>query len=234
MKSLANRLTKQKQMSEALIVGLFLAFSGGFQDAYTYILRGHVFANAQTGNIVLMTTHIMKNEHFYAIKYLVPLIAFALGVFIAEQIGAKYKYSKKMHWRQIIVLIEIIILFFVGFIPYQYNIAANSLVSLTCAMQVQAFRKVSGNAYATTMCIGNLRSGMAALSGYTRAKDKKLLKKSAYYFIVIFIFAIGAGLGGAFGSYLGIRAIWISCLVLVVAIWLMGLEIIEEDKIENK
>lgn len=228
MKTIANKLTRQKQMSEALIVGLFLAFSGGFQDAYTYILRGHVFANAQTGNIVLMSTYIMQNEKYKALKYFVPLLAFAVGVFIAEQIGSHFKHSKKLHWRQIIVAIEVVILFFVGFIPFKYDIVANSLVSLTCAMQVQAFRKVSGNAYATTMCIGNLRSGMAALSGFTRTKDKKLLEKSGYYFIVIFIFAIGAGIGGNIGPKLGTHAIWVSCLVLMVAFLLMCLEIKED------
>ena len=54
---LARRLSGERQMSEAMIVSAFLAFSGGFQDAYTYIVRDHVFANAQTGNIVLMSTH---------------------------------------------------------------------------------------------------------------------------------------------------------------------------------
>ncbi len=30
-----------------------LAIVGGFLDSYSYLMRGHVFANAQTGNIVL-------------------------------------------------------------------------------------------------------------------------------------------------------------------------------------
>ena len=36
---LARRLSGERQMSEAMIVSAFLAFSGGFQDAYTYIVR---------------------------------------------------------------------------------------------------------------------------------------------------------------------------------------------------
>ena len=43
------------QMSEAMITVLFLSLSGGLQDAYSYLSRGHVFANAQTGNIVLLS-----------------------------------------------------------------------------------------------------------------------------------------------------------------------------------
>ena len=47
------------QMSEAFVTSVFLALSGGFQDAYTYFTRQEVFSNAQTGNIVLMSTHLM-------------------------------------------------------------------------------------------------------------------------------------------------------------------------------
>ena len=42
------------QTSEALRVGLVLALAGGYLDAYTYLCRGGVFANAQTGNMVLL------------------------------------------------------------------------------------------------------------------------------------------------------------------------------------
>ena len=43
------------QMSETVLIGSLLALAGGFLDAYTYICRGGVFANAQTGNIVLFS-----------------------------------------------------------------------------------------------------------------------------------------------------------------------------------
>ena len=47
---------KHGQMSEAFLTAALLSVSGGLQDAYTYIARGQVFANAQTGNIVLLKT----------------------------------------------------------------------------------------------------------------------------------------------------------------------------------
>ena len=46
--------TKNGQISESLALGIFLTLAGGFQDAYSYNVRDHVFANAQTGNIVLL------------------------------------------------------------------------------------------------------------------------------------------------------------------------------------
>ena len=106
-----------KQMSEAFICSAFLALSGGFQDAYTYNTRNEVFSNAQTGNVVLMSQNFMTGKWEAGLKYLFPLFAFALGVLIAEQIQHKYKYAKRLHWRQGILGAEIIILFIVGFIP---------------------------------------------------------------------------------------------------------------------
>ena len=57
-----NKKFKEKQMSENFILGIMLALCGGFLDAYTYITRGGVFANAQTGNIVLMGINIAKGD----------------------------------------------------------------------------------------------------------------------------------------------------------------------------
>lgn len=167
------------QMSEAFLNSAFLALSGGFQDAYTYNVREQVFSNAQTGNVVLMSQRFMSGAWSEGFRYLVPLTAFVLGVFIAEKIQGRYRYAKKLHWRQSILLAEILILFIVGFIPAKYNMAATALVSFACAMQVQSFRKVNGYAYASTMCIGNLRSGTAAFSAYFRTKKAETWRRAS-------------------------------------------------------
>lgn len=145
-----------KQMSEAFITAAFLSVSGGLQDAYTYICRGKVFANAQTGNIVLLSQNLFERNFNAAIHYLVPLLFFAFGVAAAELIRQKYQKSTIIHWRQLVLITEILLLLLVGFLPGQWNLLANAMVSFSCAMQVQAFRKVNSYAFASTMCIGNL------------------------------------------------------------------------------
>lgn len=213
-----------KQMSEAFINSAFLALSGGFQDAYTYNTRNEVFSNAQTGNVVLMSQHFMTGDWKAGVRYLLPLIAFVLGVFVADQIQMRYKYARRLHWRQGILLAEIVILFVVGFIPHSLNMTATIFVSFACAMQVQTFRKVGGYSYASTMCIGNLRSGTAALSLYLRDKKAEHLRQTFYYFGIIFFFAIGAGIGGILSVRYGIHVIWISCILLFISFLLMFLE----------
>ena len=213
-----------RQMSEAFITSVFLAMSGGFQDAYTYFTRDEVFSNAQTGNVVLMSQNFMTGQWGEGLRYLFPILAFAIGVVAAERIQSTFKYAKKLHWRQMILLIEILILFVVGFMPGELDMLATALVSFSCAMQVQTFRKVGGYSYASTMCIGNLRSGTAALSMYLRDKKKEQLRQAGYYFGVILAFAIGAGIGGVFSMLYGIHVIWISCGLLLVSFLLMSLE----------
>lgn len=209
------------QTSESFILCCVLALSGGFQDAYTYNVRDYVFSNAQTGNIVLMSQYFMSGEFMTAVRYLFPIIAFALGVLVSEQIGHKFKEAKRIHWRQIVVLVEMVLLFIVGFIPDSSNMIATMLVSFTCSMQVQAFRKMNGYVYASTMCIGNLRSGTESLSIYLREKDKNVLKKAFNYYGIIIVFAIGAGAGGIMSLHFGLKVIWVSSALLLIACLIM-------------
>ena len=217
-----------RQMSEAFITSVFLAMSGGFQDAYTYFTRDEVFSNAQTGNVVLMSQNFMTGQWGEGLRYLFPVLAFAIGVVAAERIQSTFKYAKKLHWRQMILLIEILILFAVGFMPGELDMLATVLVSFSCALQVQTFRKVEGNAYASTMCIGNLRSGTAALSAYMRERKPRLLHQALCYFAIIFLFAIGAGIGGRLSMAYGERAIWVSSILLLIGFLLMFIEEIGE------
>ena len=161
-------------------------------------------------------------------RYLVPVLSFALGVFVAECIHRRFKRMEKIHWRQLIILSEIVLLFLVGFLPQERNMAANMLVSFVCAMQVQTFRKVRGHAYASTMCIGNMRSGTEALCAYFHTHDREVLKKALTYFGVIGIFAVGAGLGSVLTARFAEKGIWVSCLLLAVSFLMMFVR--EEEK----
>lgn len=222
--TLVEHLLSENQMSEAFINSMFLALSGGFQDAYTYNCRDEVFSNAQTGNVVLMSQNFLEGNWMAGLRYLFPILFFAIGVFLAENFQERFRYAKKLHWRQALLGAEILILGIVGFIPSSYNMIAAMLVSFACAIQVQAFRKVGGYSYASTMCIGNLRSGTAALSMYLREGKHEQLRQAGYYFGVILAFAIGAGIGGIFSIHFGIHVIWISCGLLLISFLLMSLE----------
>ena len=197
------------QMSDHFRTALFIILSGGFQDAYTYISRGGVFANAQTGNIVLMSSAMFDGDASRILKYLIPVV------------HMHFKHYEKIHWRQIILFSEIILLLVVGFLPHRVDYLANALVSYVCALQVQTFHKVRGHAYASTMCIGNMRSGTEALCVYYHTHDKEVLKKALTYFSVILVFAVGAGIGSFITKIVGDKSIWICCVLLSISFGMM-------------
>lgn len=221
------------QMSEAVSTGILLTLSGGLQDAYTYFFRGNVFANAQTGNIIILSCNVMNGSWKTALRYLFPVLAFMAGIYASEVIRGIFKEHKLLHWRQIVVLLEIFLLFFVGFLPQTFDMAANVTVSFVCAMQVEAFRKIKGGAFASTMCIGNLRSATELLYRYRHSREKGILEKSLRYYGVIVIFAVGAVAGSFLLPYLREKTIWFSCGLLIAAFCLMFIQG-DEEPVENQ
>lgn len=209
------------QPSESFRLGIILAIAGGFWDTYTYILRGNVFANAETGNIVLCGINIAMGNFAQAISCFVPVLAFAFGVVITELIRKKFQHISAFHWRNIIITIEILLIFMVGFIPEGINHFANIVVSFVCAMQVATFKRVWNCPCATTMCTGNLRSGTENLFKYIDTKDSEFLSKSAIYFSVILFFILGAAIGALCSNLIGIKSIWITCIMLGSTYYIM-------------
>ena len=210
------------QMSETLFLGALLTVTGGFLDAYTYLCRGKVFANAQTGNIVLLGVKLAEGQFDALLHYLIPILAFALGVVVAELTRRRFRSHPAIHWRQIVIALEIAILGLVALLPTgEWDTAANVLVSFVCAVQVQSFRKIRGNALATTMCIGNMRNATDLLCAYQATGDKRLKRKSLQAYTTILIFVLGATLGKFACDGMGLQAIWICCVGLLLAFLIM-------------
>lgn len=216
-------------MSETFILGALLAVTGGFLDAYTYLIRGKVFANAQTGNIVLLGVNMAVGEFGKALNYIFPIGAFVLGVIVVEMIRSHYsrKSDINIHWRQVVVLIELAVVSAVAFVPSgDGNMAVNVAVAFVCSMQVESFRKMHGDAYATTMCTGNLRSATELLYHRVRSHDTDAGIRSLRYYGIIGFFVVGVILGSWMTGMWGEYAVWFCSLILL---GVFGIMFIEED-----
>ena len=157
-----------------------------------------------------------------ALFYVIPIIAFVLGIFIAELVKHKMKQQEKMHWRQVIIGVEILVLTAVAFIPQgSMDVLANVAISFVCAMQVEAFRKVHGQSYATTMCTGNLRSATEQLFYYIKTKDKQARKNFGQYMMIIGFFIFGAIVGALVTIPIGKISVLFCCMILVFVFILM-------------
>ena len=204
-------------MSESLRLALILAFAGGFLDAYTYVMRGGVFANAQTGNIVLFGISLFSADFSAAFRFFIPITAFTAGIFVAESIRKAFTGFQSLHWRHPVLFIECAVLAASAFIPASHNMWANALVSFVCSLQVESFRKVHGSPYATTMCTGNLRSAAENLFNYMIHKEPENFYTARNYFIIIGAFVTGAGVGALAAKICGHSSVLFAAALLAAA-----------------
>ena len=209
-------------MSESIRLGIILALSGGCMDAYSYIQRGEVFANAQTGNMLLFGVNLSEGNYQAMLSYLFPVLAFAAGIALADTV--RVREANLLHWRQIAVLAEALILIVVSFIPTTMNLPANALTSFACGIQVESFRKIHGRGIATTMCIGNLRSGTENLHHFVHTKERKYLDSSLLYYGIIASFIIGAVVGNAMVHIMHQRAILCCSVLLIITFFIMFID----------
>jgi uncharacterized membrane protein YoaK (UPF0700 family) len=201
-----NKINFKKLTSESVELGILLTLVGGFLDAYTFVGRGGVFANAQTGNVVLMGIEAAAGEWEKAVLYAVPILAFIVGVVVAETI-------KKPSMR----------LFIVGFIPYTGpDMMVTVAISFVAALQFSVFRKLDGSPYNTIAITGNLRSATQEAYLAVTRKDYKSAFQAVRFSVINLSFLAGAILGGLLTSFIGVKAVWVTVIVLICPVILLS------------
>lgn len=204
-----------------ILFGIILAFTGGFLDAYTYILCNGVFANAQTGNIVQLGIHIVSKDFKHILYYLIPIISFCIGILVTEFIKTAFINKKTINWQKIVLIFEITIMFIIGLSSNFKNTKFITVsVSFICAMQTGSFKKIMGLPYATTMCTGNLRSFSEKLSNFIISKDIASFKELFVYIAIILSFIFGASISAIFSNILFFKSIWICCVLIAVLLFI--------------
>ncbi len=78
----------------------------GFWGAFTYLLRGNTFCNAQTANVVLMGLAVGAANWKKARYYLIPISAYMLGAFVSELCPNPVKHRLRIRWESMLLAIE--------------------------------------------------------------------------------------------------------------------------------
>lgn len=227
-----NKVFFNKLTSESVELGILLAIVGGFLDAYTFVGRGGVFANAQTGNVVLMGIEAATGEWGQVVLHAVPILAFMVGVVVAEMIKKLSMHMFIADFERAVLILETVVLFIVGFIPYTSpNIIVTVAVSFVSSVQISSFRKLVGSTYSTTMVTGNLRSAtQEAYIAFTK-KDEESARRTVRYSAINLSFLAGAILGGLLTSVIGVKAVWVAVVVLICSIILFNNELKSKDAV---
>lgn len=220
---------------ERFEIGVFLCIAGGFLDAYTYIVRDGVFANAQTGNIILLAIGLCEGRFFDALKYVVPIAFFAAGVVISEFIVSRQrKNGAKLGNYVTLVFLEAAVLVASSFVPThaEWNLLANAMVSFVASVQYATFRKIENMPAATSFCTGNLRSATQYLYGAVAEKNREKLFMSLKFWAMIACFALGVAAGYFVSSALGTHAVLCcSAFLVAVGIYLIAAKAIKMKKL---
>jgi len=204
---------------ERVAVAALLSGAGAFLDAFTWLAHGSVFANAQTGNVVLLGLFAAERKWPQAIAHVPPIAAFFCGVFLAQalRVGAGHRAAR------LSLAVEILLLGAVAALPRgfaDWPIVVG--IAFVAAFQSSSFQKVEGAGFSSVMTTGNLRRAAEALfAGVTGRGEDGALRLAAVFGTVCVTFALGAALGAFCTAWFGNLAVLVPMGLLLGAMVLV-------------
>jgi uncharacterized membrane protein YoaK (UPF0700 family) len=207
--------------SDSIATGAMMAGAGGFLDAFTYVGHGHVFANAMTGNVVLLGVALGSGDPNAATRHAVPIAAFIAGVMFARVLHLPRLTRAIASPHLTCMSIEVLFLFLVGWLPPAFPDQVLTLgIAFVASIQLSTFAKIRGAPYASTFTTGNLRklaeSGFAL---FAEREDRNARILTTAFAALCTSFLAGAVLGSVATARLGNHAAWIVDAWLAVVTW---------------
>ncbi len=148
----------------------------GCFGAYTYLLRGNVFCNAQTGNVVLMGLALGAGKWSEALYYLIPISAYLMGAFVSELLPNPIKRRFQIRWDTLLIGIEMAVVLGLGLIPASAPVQISQVaINFIASMQYNTFREAEGIPMATTFATNHIRQigiGLAKEVRHFHTPDK--------------------------------------------------------------
>ena len=153
-----------RQRAAAVAASALATAAGGALDAWVYLAHGHVFATAQTGNVVLMMTAVANGDSPQAVGHLTSLITFIAGVFSSRLTGSLLK-KMRMDSRDIRLGVECVLLTALGLVAN--TLSDHTLIACVgfiAGVQITSLSHIGAWSFNTGMTTGNLRGAVSALS----------------------------------------------------------------------
>lgn len=205
--------------STSLLFAVLLTLTNGFLDAHTYMARGGVFANVQTGNVIFFAIDLAGHHPWQALSHLWPIPAFLVGVLVAAHVKSGRVERLVPHPLAFTMGIQVVLLTVVGFVPATAPHEAVTIpISFLAGIQIGLFRSIHELVYLPVATTGNLMRVMEA--GYARVVDKNpdAAGPLKTYATLTTAFASGALFGAFSTKLMGIHAIWLSAAILAATL----------------
>ena len=153
-----------RQRVAAIAASSLVTVAGGAMDAWVYLAHGHVFANSQTGNVVLMALSVARDDGQDAANHLPSLMAFIAGLLISRLAGDALRRAK-LNSRDIRLGFECVLLSALGVIAGKLpDQVVTATVGFIAAVQITSLSHIGAWTFNTGMTTGNLRGAASALS----------------------------------------------------------------------
>jgi len=204
---------------ETLPVAALLILAAGMLDAHTYVGYGGVFANAMTGNIVILMIHLARGDFAGAAHYVCPIAAYVGGVALAHTLKEKPVAGRIVYPARLALAIEVGFLALAALLPGVPGTVVVTGIAFVAAMQATAFTRVGTFAFTSVTTSANLRhfaeSFMAAV---VFRRGAAAWRQLMFFFTVVVCFFAGALGGGAATYAFGHAALWLPVALLSLAL----------------
>ena len=194
-------------------------------DAWVYLDHGHVFANAQSGNVVMIGTELAAGRPAEALAHVPSLAAFIAGLLLSRLLGWALK-RHGLNSRTVRLLGECaLLLALAATVDRLTDTVVTASVGFVAAVQITSLSHIGTWSFNTGMTTGNLRGAVSALArALTETPSREHWVQAAVIGCICVAFAGGACLGGFLTPrWHGATLYVMAALVLVgtVMIWPM-------------
>lgn len=214
-----------------------LMMSAGMMGAYTFNVRGGVFCNAQTANIVMMAVALGNGHLAEGFYYIIPISAYCLGAFFSEAFPSPIKKLGLFRWDTCLIAFEMVILFLIGTLPltlpdHIMQVAINFIAS----MQYNTFRQAEGVPMATTFCTNHVRQIGIALAKIIRKKNVEARTRCLLHIQMILCFWGGGIFLTVLCRWFPQQAIWAAMVPLAAVLFQLAYAdiIVEHNLFDRK
>ncbi len=206
---------------DTLPVAALLLLAAGMLDAYTYVGYGGVFANAMTGNIVILMIHLAQGDFAGGARYMFPLAAYICGVAVAHTLKEKPFSTWITYPARVSLAVEVAFLVLAAVTPGLPPALIVTGIAFVAALQATAFTRVGTFAFTSVTTSANLRHFAESFMSAVVFRDGKAAwRELAFFSIVVACFFLGA-LSGAYAAFaFGHSALWLPVLLLAGALFL--------------
>ncbi len=186
-------------------VAALLVAANGALDAYTF-LQHQVFANAQTGNVVLFAVGLVRPDIASPLTHLWPVLAFIAGVMIARVLHGPRAAGSPPRLRRWVFVVQVVVLGLIAAAPDAAPVGAVvTVISFLAGLQLALFRTVGARTFVPIAMTGNLMRATEAVHTAVTGTAKQW-REAAAQLALIGIFTGGVVLGAVATTHLGGRA----------------------------